>query len=163
MRSILVSLPVANLRVSAAFFEAVGFTVSPEPAGAQSACVVIDDNVRVLLIERDRFQDQINGDSLGIAGEFLTGLAVDSELEVDQILARAIAAGGRPWPIEPEPAAYSGAFRDLDGHLWQISYRRPEPVPGPVEQCEEALLLADSLRPMLAAEPERRALAATAG
>jgi predicted lactoylglutathione lyase len=112
MRSIIVSLPVANLAVSAAFFEAVGFAARPEPAGAHSACVVIDDNVRVVLIERDRFQNEINGDSRGIAGEFLAGLAVDSELEVDQILARAIAAGARPWPIVPEPGAYSGAFRE---------------------------------------------------
>ena len=55
-------------------------------------------------------------------GEFSLGHAVGSREEVDALLARAEAAGGaltgrphdRPWGI------YSGYFRDLDGHLWEI-------------------------------------------
>lgn len=55
-------------------------------------------------------------------GEFSIGHAVASKTEVDALLARAEAAGAtltdqpheRPWGI------YSGYFRDLDGHLWEI-------------------------------------------
>jgi len=55
-------------------------------------------------------------------GEFSIGHAVAGRGEVDAILARAAAAGAtvldqpreRPWGI------YSGYFRDLDGHLWEI-------------------------------------------
>ena len=47
---------------------------------------------------------------------------VDSRADVDAVLAQAEAAGAtlterphdRPWGI------YSGYFRDLDGHLWEI-------------------------------------------
>ena len=50
------------------------------------------------------------------------GHVVASKAEVDAVLARAVAAGAtrtdethkRPWGI------YSGYFRDLDGHLWEI-------------------------------------------
>jgi catechol 2,3-dioxygenase-like lactoylglutathione lyase family enzyme len=56
------------------------------------------------------------------AGEFSIGHAVASKAEVDALLTRAEAAGAtltdrphdRPWGI------YSGYFRDLDGHLWEV-------------------------------------------
>jgi catechol 2,3-dioxygenase-like lactoylglutathione lyase family enzyme len=55
-------------------------------------------------------------------GEFSIGHAVANRADVDALLARAEAAGAtltdrphdRPWGI------YSGYFRDLDGHLWEI-------------------------------------------
>jgi catechol 2,3-dioxygenase-like lactoylglutathione lyase family enzyme len=56
------------------------------------------------------------------SGEFSIGHLVAARDDVDALLARARAAGGtlteppheRPWGI------YSGYFRDLDGHLWEI-------------------------------------------
>jgi uncharacterized protein len=55
-------------------------------------------------------------------GEFSIGHVVASKAEVDELLVRAEAAGAtltggpheRPWGI------YSGYFRDLDGHLWEV-------------------------------------------
>jgi len=55
-------------------------------------------------------------------GEFSIGHVVASKAEVDALLSQAEAAGAtvtdrphdRPWGI------YSGYFRDLDGHLWEI-------------------------------------------
>jgi catechol 2,3-dioxygenase-like lactoylglutathione lyase family enzyme len=57
-------------------------------------------------------------------GEFSIGHAVATRAEVDSLLAQATAAGAtltdephdRPWGI------YSGYFRDLDGHLWEIMW-----------------------------------------
>jgi uncharacterized protein len=59
------------------------------------------------------------------SGEFSIGHIVSSKGEVDDLLARAEAAGAtitaepgeRPWGI------YSGYFRDPDGHLWEIICR----------------------------------------
>jgi uncharacterized protein len=55
-------------------------------------------------------------------GEFSIGQVIASRAEVDAVLAQAEAAGAtltdrphdRPWGI------YSGYFRDLDGHLWEV-------------------------------------------
>jgi len=54
-------------------------------------------------------------------GEFSLGQLVQSRAEVDELIEKAEAAGAavttprdRPWGI------YSGYFRDLDGHLWEI-------------------------------------------
>jgi catechol 2,3-dioxygenase-like lactoylglutathione lyase family enzyme len=55
------------------------------------------------------------------SGEFSLGQLVAARADVDAVLARAEAAGAavttprdRPWGI------YSGYFRDLDGHLWEV-------------------------------------------
>ena len=56
------------------------------------------------------------------SGEFSIGHLVATKQDVDALLAQAEAAGAtltgpphaRPWGI------YSGYFRDLDGHLWEI-------------------------------------------
>ena len=66
-------------------------------------------------------------------GEFSIGHAVASKAEVDAVLAQAEAAGAtvtdqphdRPWGI------YSGYFRDLDGHLWEILWNPRLDVPQP--------------------------------
>lgn len=58
------------------------------------------------------------------SGEFSIGHAVTSRADVDALLAQAVAAGAvltdrahdRPWGI------YSGYFRDLDGHLWEVMW-----------------------------------------
>ena len=59
------------------------------------------------------------------SGEFSLGQLVRSREEVDRLLGAAAAAGAavteaheRPWGI------YSGYFRDLDGHLWEVIFRR---------------------------------------
>lgn len=58
------------------------------------------------------------------SGEFSIGHAVASRAEVDRLMSQAQAAGAtltddahdRPWGI------YSGYFRDLDGHLWEVMW-----------------------------------------
>jgi catechol 2,3-dioxygenase-like lactoylglutathione lyase family enzyme len=67
------------------------------------------------------------------SGEFSLGHAVGSRAEVDAVLAQAEAAGAtltaqphdRPWGI------YSGYFRDLDGHLWEIVWNPQLDIEGP--------------------------------
>jgi len=62
------------------------------------------------------------------SGEFSLGQLVASRAVVDRILQQAAAAGAvvtpphdRPWGI------YSGYFRDLDGHLWEIIWNPGQP------------------------------------
>ena len=65
------------------------------------------------------------------SGEFSLGQLVQSRTDVDELLGKAEAAGAtvtapheRPWGI------YSGYFRDLDGHLWEVIWH-PGRAPGP--------------------------------
>ncbi len=65
------------------------------------------------------------------SGEFSLGQLVQSRTDVDELLGKAEAAGAsitppyeRPWGI------YSGYFRDLDGHLWEVIWN-PGRTPAP--------------------------------
>ncbi len=126
VNSVTVSLPVRNVKVSKAFFAELGFRFSPEPVTADSACLVVGGGVRVLLIAADRFRDRINGDAGDgrSAGEILISVPARSEQEVDEIVMRAIVAGGKPWPLMDDRPGYSLSFQDPDGHLWQLTCPR---------------------------------------
>jgi len=49
---------------------------------------------------------------------------VSSEKEVDEVVAQAVAAGGTllKKPQEVFWGGYSGYFKDIDGHLWEVAH-----------------------------------------
>ena len=102
------------------------------PAGA-AAMFKLGGELLLMLYPRTELAKDANI-AVGQAhsGEFSIGHAVADRAEVDGLLARAENAGAtltdrphdRPWGI------YSGYFRDLDGHLWEVLWNprleRPE-------------------------------------
>jgi uncharacterized protein len=100
--------------------EFVGDDINPDGA---IALFELEDGLMLSLYPRTELAKDANV-PLGPpkTGEFSIGHAVAGKAEVDELLARAQAAGAtltgqahdRPWGI------YSGYFRDLDGHLWEV-------------------------------------------
>ena len=73
----------------------------------------------------ERFRDFINDDIADAmkTTEVLTCLSADSREEIDTLVAKAIAAGGKPWkPAMGEGPMYGASFQDLDGHVWELMY-----------------------------------------
>ena len=125
MRTIFVNLPVKDLDASKAFFTELGFAFNPEFTDDSAACMVVDENIFVMLLTEGRFQDFINGEISDAtrATEVLTCLTVDSKEQVDETVATALAAGGKPWkPATEMGPMYGGSFQDLDGHVWEMLY-----------------------------------------
>jgi hypothetical protein len=92
------------------------------PAGA-AAMFHLDGNLILALYPRAELAKDANIPlEPPTSGEFSIGHVVASKTDVEAVLAQAVAAGAtltdhahdRPWGI------YSGYFRDLDGHLWEI-------------------------------------------
>lgn len=124
-RMIFVNLPVKDLAASKEFFTELGFGFNPEYSDDKAACLVIDDNIFVMLLVEDFFKTFINNEISDStkATEVLTCLSMGSKAEVDETVAKAIAAGGKPWkPIMDEGPMYGGSFQDLDGHVWELMY-----------------------------------------
>jgi hypothetical protein len=123
MRMIFVNLPVEDLPASRAFFTALGFEFNTEFSDASCACMVVDRNICVMLLVRQRFGHFVVGRiaDAKTETEVITCLSAESRQEVDDTVARAIAAGGKPWqpPVEDGPM-YGGSFQDLDGHVWEL-------------------------------------------
>ena len=125
MRMIFVNLPVKDLEASKRFFGELGFENNPEFTDDTAACMVIDENIFVMLLTEDRFKDFINGDIADATSttEVLTCLSAGSREEVDELVEKAIAAGGKPWkPALEEGPMYGGIFQDPDGHVWEVLY-----------------------------------------
>ena len=135
------TLGVADLERSLEFYRALGLespgVVGTEfrgddttPAGA-AAMFELDRGLILALYPRTELAKDANV-SFGhrAIGEFSIGHLVATRDEVDDVVARAEAAGAtltdepheRPWGI------YSGYFRDPDRHLWEIIWnpRRSE-------------------------------------
>ena len=65
------------------------------------------------------------------ATEVLIAIGVDSRDEVDRIVQRAVAAGGTTFR-EPNDHGfmYEHAFRDPDGHIWELMWMDMAAIPG---------------------------------
>jgi predicted lactoylglutathione lyase len=125
MRMIFVNLPVKDLKAAKEFFTELGFEFNSEFTDDKCACMVVDQNIYVMLLVEERFRDLINGEisDATTTTEVLTCLSADSKEYIDGTVAKAIAAGGKPWkPTFEEGPMYGGSFQDLDGHVWELMY-----------------------------------------
>lgn len=125
MRMIFVNLPVRDIEASKRFFGALGFAFNPQFSDDKAVCMIVEQNIFVMLLVEERFRDFITG---GIsdatkATEVLTALSAGSRAEVDDILVKALAAGGKPWkPMMDIGFMYGCSFQDLDGHVWEVMH-----------------------------------------
>jgi len=129
MRMIFVNLPVNNLKESTRFFSELGFEFNPEFSDDKAACMVVDQNIFVMLLVEERFRDFINGEisDATTTTEVLTCLSADSKEQVDETIAKAVAAGGKPWkPAFEQGPMYGGSFQDLDGHVWELMHMQQQ-------------------------------------
>jgi len=123
MRMIFINLPVKDLGASKAFFAELGFSFNAQFSDDTVACMVVDHNIYVMLLEEPRFREFITGDisDAMTSTEVLVALSADSREQVDETVAKAIAAGGRTWkPVIEDGPMYGWSFQDLDGHAWEL-------------------------------------------
>jgi predicted lactoylglutathione lyase len=124
----LVTLGVADVARSRAFYEVLGW----EPSASPSDDVVFFQTGGMVLGLWDR--DQLAADS-GVAdtagwGGVTLAHNVRSRADVDRVIAEARRAGAR---ISKEPeetfwGGYSGVFIDPDGHPWEIAHNPGWPI-----------------------------------
>jgi predicted lactoylglutathione lyase len=121
-RMIFLSLPVSDLAAARAFYEGLGFRINEYSSDERTASVVVDENIVVTLQTRDRFAELAGADAGDPARPTsVPGLTVGDRTEVDDLVARAVAAGGSErGPARDEEARYTGGFADPDGNVWQV-------------------------------------------
>ena len=131
-RQIFVNLPIKNMERSKAFFTSLGFGFNPQFTNEQGACMVVSENIFVMLLVEPFFQTFIKkpiADATQVA-EVLVCLSCESRAEVDDFVAKARAAGGTV-PNQPQDHGfmYGHGFEDLDGHIWELGYMDLSQVP----------------------------------
>jgi predicted lactoylglutathione lyase len=138
MRMIFVNLPVKDLAASKAFFAALGFSFNDTFSDDSCAYVVVEENIGVMLQTHAKFRDFIVGEIGDPARgtQVLNCLSADSRAEVEEFLAKALAAGAKPWkPAIDYGTMYGVSFQDLDGHVWEVMWMDPAAVADPPKEA----------------------------
>ena len=131
-RQIFVNLPIKNMERSTAFFGVLGFSFNPQFTNEQGACMVVSDSIYVMLLVEPFFQTFTKKQiaDAGKTTEVLICLSCESRAEVDELVRKAVAAGGST-PNAPQDHGfmYGHGFQDLDGHIWELAYMDPSAAP----------------------------------
>lgn len=129
-KQVIFNLAVKDLDESKAFFSALGFGFKPEFSSEHAAyMVIVDDSIHAMLMTETFFQSLIDKPLAQAreANEVIICLSCESRDEVDSLIAKAVAAGGRtPHPPEDHGFMYDQGFEDLDGHLWNLVWTAPQ-------------------------------------
>ncbi|MGE0747701.1 MAG: VOC family protein [Rhodospirillales bacterium] len=131
-RKIFVNLPVVDLDRSMSFFAAVGFSFNKQFTDATAACMVIDEHIYAMLLTRARAKDFTPKEIADATKttEVLIALSADSRAEVDDLLDKALKAGGTATrPPADHGFMYERSFNDPDGHIWEIFWMDPAMIP----------------------------------
>ncbi|MCZ2805994.1 VOC family protein [Modestobacter sp. VKM Ac-2983] len=130
---IFVNLPVTDLERAKAFYAALGFRNDARYTDDTGAAMVIEENILVMLLTREKFAGFLAG-SIGDpaqATSVLNAVSAADRAECDDLLARALAAGGKPWqPAQDHGFMYGTSFTDPDGNVWEATWMDPAALEG---------------------------------
>ncbi|KGO95018.1 VOC family protein [Flavobacterium subsaxonicum] len=125
VNQIFVNLPVKELSRSVDFFTKIGFTFNPQFTDENATCMVINDTIYAMLLVEKYFKTFIDkeiADTKANAAAIIA-LSVGSHAEVDELIEKALEAGGREYKeLQDHGFMYGRNFEDLDGHLWEVFY-----------------------------------------
>lgn len=129
-KQVFINLPVADLPTSMAFFKALGFSHNPQFTDDTAACIVISETIFVMLLTHSKFRvftPKSICDTTKSA-EVLLCLSCDSRSQVDDLVAKAVAAGGSIYANPKDYGfMYQHSFADPDGHQWELIHMSAMP------------------------------------
>ncbi|UED87066.1 VOC family protein [Streptomyces profundus] len=128
---VFVNLPVADLERSKEFFTKLGYSFNPQFSDENAACLVISDTIYAMLLVKPFFKTFTKKEIADATThtEVIVALSADSREAVDELVDRALAAGGQQ-TMDPmsEGPMYGRSFQDLDGHQWEVIWMDPSAV-----------------------------------
>ncbi|UFS95081.1 VOC family protein [Nocardia huaxiensis] len=129
-KMIFINLPVTDLDRSKTFYEALGWKVNQDFTDCNAACIVIDDNICLMLLTPDFFttfsERPLADTKATVAAAY--ALALASAAEVDTLTEAALRAGGTEQintdkrAQEAQVGMHGRTFLDPDGHQWEPFY-----------------------------------------
>ncbi|MEU8185290.1 VOC family protein [Micromonospora sp. NPDC049044] len=118
-----INLPVRDLTTAAEFYQALGFTSDQTGPEGDTMALTVSDTTRLMLHLRSAFETYtgVATTDTATSREVIVGLSARSREQVDELVDRAVVAGGESLGsgIVNGPM-YMRGFRDLDGHQWSF-------------------------------------------
>ena len=129
---IFLNLAVKDLKRSIDIFTTLGFSFNPQFTDEHATCMIIGENIFVMLVTEQRFKDFTKKEICNAHKntEVLIAIDADSREKVDEMVKTAVDAGGSIY-MEPQDHGwmYGHSFADLDGHQWEIMYMDENAIP----------------------------------
>src|SRR5687767_3653755 len=100
-RKIFVNVAVKDLKKSMAFYDSLGFKNNPQFTDHTAACMVISDEIFVMLLTEPKFKEFTPKQIADAhrSSEVLLALSCESKGEVDQMVKTAVAHGGKTYAL----------------------------------------------------------------
>lgn len=130
-RKIFVNLAVSDLKKTMGFWSKLGFEFNPQFTDDNAACMIISDEAFVMLLAEPFFKTFTKKQLCDSRShtEGLFALSCASRDEVDAVVQKAIAAGGRPAMDKMDHGfMYAWSFYDVDEHHWEVVWMDPSHV-----------------------------------
>ena len=121
-KQVIINVLVADLPKSITFFKALGCSYKPQSTDDTAACIVINETISMMLMTHLKFRELTPRAICNTtkAAKVLFCLTCESRQEVDDLVAKAVAAGGAIDKAEDFGFMYTHGFADLDGHGWGL-------------------------------------------
>lgn len=132
-RMIFVNLPVRDLARSMDFFSKLGFEFDRRFTDDKAACMILrPDASYVMLLAEPFFRGFTTKEPCDTRThtEALLAISCESRAEVENLVRRAVVAGGTH-AMKPmdHGQMFGWSFYDLDGHHWEVLWMDPSFVP----------------------------------
>ncbi|MFY9966885.1 MAG: VOC family protein [Nitrososphaeraceae archaeon] len=122
---IFVNLPIKDLNKSVTFFTKLGFSFNPQFTDENATCMIVGEDIFIMLLVEKFFKSFTKKDVCDTSKntEAIVALSVESREKVDQMIEKAIEAGGsEPREKQDQGWMYGRSFEDTDGHLWEVFF-----------------------------------------
>jgi predicted lactoylglutathione lyase len=130
-RKLFVNIAVRDLKKSMDFFTQLGFAFNKQFTDEKAACLIISDDAYFMLLSEPFFKGFTKREiaDTSKSTEAMFALSCESRAEVDQLVRKAIDAGGSH-AMDPQDHGfmYGWSFYDLDGHHWEVLWMDPNAV-----------------------------------
>lgn len=131
-KQIFLNLPVKDLNKSVDFFTQLGFSFNPQFTDDKAACMIIGENIYAMLLLEEFFKTFTKKPIADAkqTTEVLIAIDAESRAAVDEMVRKAVAAGGSIYgDTQDHGWMYGHSFADLDGHQWEILYMDANAIP----------------------------------
>jgi predicted lactoylglutathione lyase len=122
---IFVNLPIKDLNKSVTFFTKLGFSFNPQFTDENATCMIVGEDIFIMLLVEKFCKSFTKKDVCDTSKntEAIVALSVESREKVDQMIEKAIEAGGsEPREKQDQGWMYGRSFEDTDGHLWEVFF-----------------------------------------
>ncbi|GAA2592734.1 MULTISPECIES: VOC family protein [Streptomyces] len=130
---IFVNLATGDLDASKKFFAGLGWEINAQFSDDSTASFPVSDTIVVMVHTPQKYREFTKKDIADSAksSEVLIALSAESREKVDELVEKAVAAGGSvTGETQDHGFMYGRAFDDVDGHTFEVVWMDPAAVQG---------------------------------